>query len=76
MSETQIPSLDELLERIGKFLDDPDVRQYQESFDVHFSLVASGQTRMLRDNNAMLAAQCVIVLIEHVRRLKKAEVTE
>lgn len=79
MSESQIPSLDELLGKINKLLDDPGVKQYQESFEAHFLLVASGQTKMLRDNNAMLAAQCVVVLLEHVRGLrdeKRIEVTE
>ena len=70
MSETQIPSLDELLERIGKLIDDPDVMLHQESFEAHFALVASGRVGLLRDNNAMFAAQCVLVLLEHVRGLR------
>ena len=79
MSETKIPSLDELLEKIGKLTDDPDVMQLQESFDAHFSLVASGRVGFLRGYNAMFAAQCVLVLLEHVRGLrdgKGIEVTE
>ena len=70
MSETKIPSLDELLEKIRKLIDDPDVMRHQESFHAHFSLVASGRVGLLRDNNAMFAAQCVLVLLEHVRGLR------
>ena len=79
MSETQIPSLNDLLERIGKLIDDPDVMRHQESFEAHFALVASGIVGSLRDSNAMFAAQCVLVLVEHVRGLrdgKGIEVTE
>lgn len=79
MSETQIPSLDELLEKIRKLINDPDLMRHQESFEAHFALVASGRVGLLRDNNAMFAAQCVLVLLEHVRQLrceKGIEVTE
>lgn len=69
--ETKTPTLDELLDRIQKMLDDPSVKKYRESFELYFRSVATGRDRVLRDNNAMFAAQCVIVLIEHVEKNTK-----
>lgn len=70
MSTTNTPTLDELFERIEKLLRDPEVAKYRESFEAYFRSVATGQYPVLEDSNAMFAAQCVLILVEHVRQTK------
>lgn len=64
------PTLEELLEKFRKFL--KDTEPYRESFETYFRLVASGQAEpALFNSNAVMAAQCVVVIIEHVKREAK-----
>jgi len=70
-----IPTIDELFERYSRLLDDPEIKPNQESFEVYFSGVASGKEKpILLLQNAMLAAQTVMVVLEHVKQMKKSEV--
>jgi hypothetical protein len=70
-----IPTIDELFERYSRLLDDPDLKPHQEAFEVHFSGVASGKEKpILLLHNATLAAQTVMVVLEHVKQMKKSEV--
>jgi hypothetical protein len=70
-----IPTIDELFERYSRLLDDPELNQYQESLEAHFSGVASGKEKpLLTLQNAMLAAQTVMVVLQHVKQMKKSEV--
>jgi hypothetical protein len=55
-------------------LNDPDFVSHSESFETHFRMVASGETRpLLTLSNAVLAAQCVVVILEHIKAKKGGE---
>ena len=70
-----IPTIDELFERYSRLLDDPKIKPNQESFEVYFSGVASGKEKpILLLHNAMLAAHTVMVVLEHVKHIKKTDV--
>lgn len=63
------PTLEELFERFQRSLNDPDFVSHSEAFETHFRRVASGEARpLLTLNNAVMAAQCVIVILEHVKQ--------
>ena len=63
------PALEELFERFRALLNDPGFVNHCESFEKHFRMVASGEARpLLAMNNAVMAAQCVIVILEHVKQ--------
>ena len=65
------PTLDELFEKFRYLLKDPEFTQHSESFEEYFRLVASGKVSpWLRDSNAVMAAQCVIVVLEHAKRME------
>ena len=65
------PTLDELFAKFRHLLKDPEFTQRSESFETHFRLVASGQAEpLLSNSNAVMAAQCVIVVLEHVKRME------
>ena len=65
------PTLDELFEKFQQLLKDPEFIGHSESFETYFRLVASGQSEpLLSRSNAVLAAQCVIVVLEHVKKMK------
>ena len=67
------PTLDELFEKFRHLLKDREFTQHRESFETHFRLVASGKVvPWLRDSNAVMAAQCVIVVLEHVKRMESS----
>ncbi len=66
------PTLDELFEKFRQLLKDPE--SYRESFEAYFRLVASGQAEpLLSQSNAVMAAQCVIVVLEHVKRMEAGQ---
>ena len=63
------PTLDELFAKFRDLLKDPE--SYRESFETYFRSVASGQAEpLLSNSNAVMAAQCVIVVLEHVKRME------
>lgn len=63
------PTLDQLFGRFRASLNDPDFVNHCESFEKHFRMVASGEAKpLLTMSNAVLAAQCVIVILEHVKQ--------
>jgi hypothetical protein len=65
------PTLDELLAKFRYLLNDPEFIGQSESFETYFRLVASGQAEpLLSRSNAVLAAQCVIVVLEHVKKME------
>ena len=65
------PTLDALFAKFQYLLKDPEFIEQRESFETYFRLVASGQGRpLLTLNNAVLAAQCVIVILEHVKKME------
>lgn len=65
------PTLDELFAKFRQLLKDPEFTQHGESFETYFRLVASGQAEpLLSQSNAIMAAQCVIVVLEHVKRME------
>ena len=67
------PTLDELFAKFRYLLRDPEFTQHTESFEEYFRLVASGKVvPWLRDSNAVMAAQCVIVVLEHVKRMESS----
>ena len=67
------PTIDELFDRYSRLLDDPEIKPNQESFEVYFSGVASGKEKpILLLHNAMLAAQTVMVVFEHVKKMKQS----
>ena len=66
------PTIDELFDRYSRLLDDPEIKPNQEAFEAYFSGVASGKEKpTLLLNNAMLAAQTVMVVLEHVKKMKR-----
>ena len=65
------PTLDELFAKFRYLLKDREFTQHRESFETYFRLVASGQAEpLLSNSNAVMAAQCVIVVLEHVKRME------
>jgi hypothetical protein len=65
------PTLDELFAKFRYLLNDPEFIGHSESFETYFRLVASGQAEpLLSRSNAVLAAQCVIVILDHVKRME------
>lgn len=65
------PTLDELFAKFRHLLRDQELTQHSESFERYFRLVASGQVEpLLSQSNAVMAAQCVIVVLEHVKRME------
>ena len=67
------PTLDELFEKFRHLLRDQELKQRSESFESHFRLVASGLALpSLHSSNAVMAAQCVIVILEHVKRMESS----
>ena len=65
------PTLDELFAKFQYLLEDPEFAETRESFEEYFRLVASGQTEpRLTQSNAVMAAQCVIVILEHVKKME------
>ena len=65
------PTLDELFEKFRHLLKDQEFTQHSESFETYFRLVASGQAEpLLSNSNAVMAAQCVIVILEHVKQME------
>jgi hypothetical protein len=65
------PTLDELFAKFRYLLKDPEFIIHSESFERYFRSVASGQTEpILSRSNAVLAAQCVIVVLEHVKQME------
>ena len=66
-----VPTLDELFAKFQYLLKDPDFIEQRESFETYFRLVSSGQTEpRLTQSNAVMAAQCVIVILEHVKKME------
>ena len=64
-----IPTLDELLNKYKRLLDDPDMKPRHEAFVAYYSGVATGtKPPLLTKQNAMAAAQSVMVLFEHVKQ--------
>lgn len=64
------PTLEELFEKFRQFLKDPE--SYRQSFEIYFRSVASGQAEpVLSNSNAVMAAQCVVVILEHIKREAK-----
>ena len=67
-------TLDELFEKFRGLLKDQEFTQHSESFETYFRLVASGQAEpLLSQSNAVMAAQCVIVVLEHVKRMEECK---
>lgn len=67
-----VPTLEELFEKFRKLLNDPEFVSHCEAFEQHFRMVASGHARpLLTLSNAVMAAQCVIVVLEHVKQEAK-----
>ena len=66
------PTLEELLAKFRELLKDEELKPHAEEMESHFRKVAIGMHSMLTDQNAMMAAQCVVVILEHV----KNEVTQ
>lgn len=65
------PTLEELFAKFQYLLKDPEFTQHSESFEEYFRLIASGKGEpLLSHNNAVLAAQCVIVILEHVKKME------
>ena len=63
------PTLNELFAKFRYLLKDPEFIGHSKSFETYFRLVASGQAEpLLSNSNAVMAAQCVIVVLEHVKR--------
>ena len=64
-----IPTIEELFERYRKLIDNPEMEKHLEAFEIYFSCVASGKKKpLLTLNNAVLAAQTVLVVLEHVKK--------
>ena len=62
------PTLDELLAKFRGLLKDELTKAYADQMGEYFRLVASGMINpTLTQSNAMMAAQCVVVILEHVK---------
>lgn len=69
-----IPTFDELIARYRMLIEDPQLTEFLESFETHFEGVASGKDRtLLTLQNAMLAAQTVLVVLEHTKQIVENE---
>jgi hypothetical protein len=67
------PTLEELLAKFRGLINDEEFKIYAGSMERYFRMVASGAIDpFLRDHNAVMAAQCVVVILEHV----KSQVTQ
>lgn len=65
------PTLEELFAKFRYLLKDPEFIEHCESFEEYFRLIASGTIEpLLLHNNAVLAAQCVIVILEHAKKME------
>lgn len=63
-----VPTLDELLDRIAKLYRDESFLSHEQAVVTYFSRVASGRSKpLLTLDDAVFAAQCVCVLLEHVK---------
>jgi hypothetical protein len=64
-----IPTIEELFERYRKLIDDPEMEKHLEAFEIYFSCVASREKQpLLILNNAVFAAQTVLVVLQHVKQ--------
>ena len=62
------PTLEELLAKFRALLKDEEFKIYAGSMERHFRMVASGAIDpILTQSNAVMAAQCVVVILEHVK---------
>jgi hypothetical protein len=62
------PTLDELLAKFRGLLRDEEFKAHAGSMERYFRLVASGMINpVLTESNAVMAAQCVVVILEHVK---------
>ena len=62
------PTLEELLAKFRGLLRDEEFKAHAGSMERYFRMVASGVIDpFLRDHNAVMAAQCVVVILEHVK---------
>ncbi len=61
------PTLEELLAKFRGLLKDEEFKAHAEEMESHFRKVAIGMRPMLTESNAMMAAQCVVVILEHVK---------
>ena len=62
------PTLEELLAKFRGLINDKEFKIYAGSMDRHFRMVASGAIDpILTQSNAVMAAQCVVVILEHVK---------
>ncbi len=67
------PTLEELFEKFRKLNHLAHVAQ-SDAFEQYFRLVASGQAKPeLRGENAVFAAQCVVILFEHVKAMEASD---
>jgi len=66
------PTLEELLAKFRGLLRGEEFKSHAEEMESHFRKVATGMWPILTESNAMMAAQCVVVILEHV----KNEVTQ
>lgn len=65
-------TLDELLEGIAKLYRDESFLRLERAIVTHFSRVATRRSKpLLTQHDAVFAAQCVCVLLEHVKSLNK-----
>jgi len=61
------PTLDQLLAKFRGLLKDEEFNTHADEMESHFRKVAIGMCPVLTDQNAMMAAQCVVVILEHVK---------
>jgi hypothetical protein len=61
------PTLEELLTKFRGLLRDGEFKTHADEMESHFRKVAIGMCPMLTESNAMMAAQCVVVILEHVK---------
>jgi hypothetical protein len=62
------PTTDELLAKFRGLLQDEEFKAHAGSMERYFRLVASGMINpVLTESNAVMAAQCVVVILEHVK---------
>ena len=73
---SNVPSLNELIDKFQYRLSSQEFQEHSQACIDYFRMVASGELKpMLRDNNAVMAAQCVSVIFEHVQhRMKRHEI--
>ncbi len=62
------PTLEELLAKFRGLLRNEEFKAHAGSMERYFRMVASGAIGpFLRDHNAVMAAQCVVVILEHIK---------